>query len=64
MLNTDFDQSYGVSFVPKRSLYDNEAAYSKIFGKKNSDGTRSGGSKTLQALYKGILDTMHEANGL
>lgn len=64
LLNKNFDPSYGVSFVPKRSLYDNEDAYSKIFGKKNSDGTRSGGSKTLQALYEGVLSTMHEANGL
>ena len=64
LLNKNFDSSYGVTFVPKRSLYDNEDAYSKIFGTKQADGTRSGGSETLQALYKGVLDTIHESNEL
>lgn len=70
LLNENFDESYGVTFVPKRfdkhgnKLYDNEENYSKIFGKKQKDGTRKGGSETLQALYDGVLNTIHESNQL
>lgn len=62
LLNHNFDESYNISYVPKRELYDNEENYSKIFGEKDKNGVRHGGSQTLQALYKGIFDTIHEAN--
>ena len=64
LLNDKFDESYGVTWVPKRSLYDNEEAYSKIFGKKQADGTRKGGSETLKALYEGIQSTITECNSM
>lgn len=64
LINPNFDESYGVTWVPKRELYDNSAQYEKIFGKKMPDGTRSGGSETLAALYKGIQDTIKESNEL
>lgn len=52
-LNEKFDslKHYNKKWVPKRSLYDNQKAYDKIQN-----------SKTLKALYDGILSTMDEAN--
>ena len=47
-----------MSMIPKADVkngkYDNSKAYNKIFGKN--------GSSTLQALYKGVYDTIKESN--
>ena len=57
MLNPEFEKlskeegNEGVSMIPKRSLYNNSAAYNKV---KNS--------KTLKALYDEVLLTMKESN--
>lgn len=66
--NDAFDEIYGVSIVPKRfdehgnKLYDNSEEYDKIFGVKGSDGKRTGGSETLQALYDAVQKTIEESN--
>lgn len=65
---TGFNEAYGVALVPKRfdehgnKLYDNTENYEKIFGTERPDGTREGGSETLQALYDGIQKTIAESN--
>lgn len=33
-VNSNFDESYGSKYVPKRSLYDNKKAYDKVMSKK------------------------------
>lgn len=53
LLNKDFDESEGTAFVPKKSLYDNSKAFSKIEN-----------SPTLKALYDETVKTMEEANAM
>ena len=52
-INKDFDESEGMSMVPKKSLYDNSKAYAKVMN-----------SKTLKALYDAVYQTIDEANQL
>lgn len=47
--NSNFDESYGVARVPKRSLYDNSKNFNKIKG-------------NTKVLYDALLSTMEEAN--
>lgn len=47
--NKNFDESYGVARVPKKSLYDNSKNFNKIKG-------------NLKVLYDGLISTMFEAN--
>lgn len=47
--NNNFDESYGVARVPKRSLYDNSKNFNKIKG-------------NTKVLYDALLSTMEEAN--
>lgn len=49
--NKNFDDSYGENEIPKRSLYDNTAAYNKIIKNKN-----------LKELYYILIETQEEAN--
>lgn len=49
--NKNFDDSYGENEIPKRSLYDNTAAYNKIIKNKN-----------LKELYDILIETQEEAN--
>ena len=64
LLNKDFDESEGTSFVPKKSLYDNSKAFSK-FQEFNEDGTENENfSPTLRALYDETVKTMEEANAM
>jgi hypothetical protein len=49
-INKNFDESYDVPWVPKRSIYDNSEQYNKIFGVNGSD--------TLAALYTGVQETL------
>lgn len=53
LLNKNFDENEGTSFVPKKSKYDNSKAFSKIEK-----------SPTLMALYKEVVKTMEEANAM
>lgn len=53
LLNKNFDENEGTSFVPKKSLYDNSKAFSKIEN-----------SPTLKALYDETVKTMEEANDM
>lgn len=52
-LNDKFDslKHYNKKWVPKRSLYDNSAAYKKVQD-----------SQTLKKLYDGVLTTLEQAN--
>lgn len=52
-INTNFDESEGMSMVPKKQLYDNSKAYNKIMN-----------SPTLKALYDGVFNTIDQANKL
>lgn len=52
-VNKDFDESYGVSMVPKKELYSNKEAFDKI-----------NNSPTLKALYDIVHQTIHESNQL
>lgn len=47
--NKDFDESYGVARVPKKSLYDNSKNFNKIKG-------------NLKVLYDALTSTIYEAN--
>lgn len=47
--NKNFDESYGVARVPKKSLYDNSKNFNKIKG-------------NLKALYDALTSTIYEAN--
>lgn len=53
LLNTNFDESEGSSFVPKKALYDNSKKFAKIEN-----------SPTLKALYDEVVNTMSEANDM
>ena len=53
LLNSKFDPNEGVSFIPKKSKYDNSKKFSKIEN-----------SKTLKALYDEVVKTMQESNAM
>lgn len=54
--NKDFDESEGMTMVPKKSLYDNSANYAKLY---DDNGVPS---SKLGELHSLILQTMHESN--
>ena len=54
--NKDFDESEGMTMVPKKSLYDNSANYAKLYDDNGVPNSKLG------ELHSLILQTMHESN--
>lgn len=54
--NKNFDESEGMTMVPKKSLYDNSANYAKLYDDNGVPNSKLG------ELHSLILQTMHESN--